>query len=127
MRVPDRASADERLLTYTSAPLTVDTEVTGDPVMHVFLDPTGRDAQLCQVGLGYMRSEAMPLVPGTPVELVVELFPTSYLFRAGHSIRIALSGTDVDHFSRAPEEGDVLQILRGAERPSRIELPLLAR
>lgn len=40
---PDRAEADRRLLTYTSAPLERDVEVTGNPVITVRLTTTARD------------------------------------------------------------------------------------
>jgi len=40
---PDRAESDRRLLTYTSAPLERDMEVTGNPVMTLRLTTTARD------------------------------------------------------------------------------------
>jgi putative CocE/NonD family hydrolase len=40
---PDRAESDRRLLTYTSAPLERDVEVTGNPVITVRLTTTARD------------------------------------------------------------------------------------
>jgi putative CocE/NonD family hydrolase len=43
---PDRAEADRRLLTYTSAPLERDTEITGNPVVHLFLSSTHADGGL---------------------------------------------------------------------------------
>ncbi len=39
----DRAKADARLLTYTSAPLTADMEITGYPVLHLYLASTHAD------------------------------------------------------------------------------------
>jgi putative CocE/NonD family hydrolase len=43
---PDRAAQDAKLLTYTSAPLAEDLEVTGDPVAHVHLSVAGTDADV---------------------------------------------------------------------------------
>jgi putative CocE/NonD family hydrolase len=40
---PDRAQADEALLTYTSAPLDADLEVTGHPVVTLFLTSSHED------------------------------------------------------------------------------------
>lgn len=40
---PDRAEADARLLTYTSAPLTADLEVTGHPVVYLDMSSTHED------------------------------------------------------------------------------------
>jgi len=41
---PDRAEADKRLLTYTSAPLEADTEITGHPVVTLQVASTATDA-----------------------------------------------------------------------------------
>ena len=58
----------------------------------------------------FERRDAMPLVPGETAELVFDLLPTSYLFRAGHSIRVAVGGADNDHFfplsGEAPQPRD---------------------
>ena len=40
---PDRADEDRRLLTYTSAPLAEDTEVTGHPIVTLYLSSTEED------------------------------------------------------------------------------------
>ncbi|HKR01444.1 MAG TPA: CocE/NonD family hydrolase [Pyrinomonadaceae bacterium] len=40
---PDRAEADRRLLTYTSQPLTEDTEITGYPVVNLYITSTHSD------------------------------------------------------------------------------------
>lgn len=43
LNYPNRANADRRLLTYTSAPLTVDTEITGHPVVSLYVASTEPD------------------------------------------------------------------------------------
>lgn len=40
---PDRAEEDRRLLTYTSQPLTADTEITGHPVINLYVTSTQTD------------------------------------------------------------------------------------
>jgi hypothetical protein len=40
---PDRAQADERLLTYTSAPLTADLEITGNAIITLYVKSTADD------------------------------------------------------------------------------------
>jgi putative CocE/NonD family hydrolase len=40
---PDRAEEDRRLLTYTSQPLTSDTEITGHPVINLYVTSTHTD------------------------------------------------------------------------------------
>lgn len=75
----------------------------------------------------FRRADAMPLVPGEPVELAFELLPTSYLFKAGHRIRIAIAGADAGHFARVPADETLvprLKVYRDRLRPSRIVLPI---
>lgn len=68
-----------------------------------------------------------PLVPGEPVELVFDLQPISYIFAAGHRIRLSLI-TSTGQAFEAPPMADgaavTLTLYRDAERPSRIDLPL---
>jgi putative CocE/NonD family hydrolase len=40
---PDRAAEDQKLLTYTSAPFAADTEITGHPVIDLFVTSTATD------------------------------------------------------------------------------------
>jgi putative CocE/NonD family hydrolase len=40
---PDRATEDKKLLTYTSAPFSIDTEITGYPVIDLFITSTATD------------------------------------------------------------------------------------
>lgn len=71
------------------------------------------------------EADAELLTPGEPAELAFSLYPTSWLFRKGHSIRVAIAATDRDHFSHVPA-GRIpdLSFHRSATRASRIELPL---
>ncbi len=48
------------------------------------------------------QADVQPLVPGEMVELVIDLFPVSHVFKQGHSIRISLAGADKDNF-RTPQ------------------------
>ena len=41
---PDMVSNDEKALTYTTPPLEADTEITGDPVAHLWVSATATDA-----------------------------------------------------------------------------------
>jgi len=47
----------------------------------------------------YERSDARPLVSGEIAELVFDLLPTSYLFKKGNRVRVALAGADRLRFS----------------------------
>jgi putative CocE/NonD family hydrolase len=76
----------------------------------------------------YRRADAKPMVPGEAEDIVFELLPTSYLFKAGHRIRLAIAGADKDHFARIPAdpaEAPELTIARGGA--SWVELPVVTR
>lgn len=47
----------------------------------------------------YLRKDGKPMEPGRVEHITFDLYPVSYLFRKGHSIRISLSGGDKDHFT----------------------------
>jgi putative CocE/NonD family hydrolase len=161
---PDRSTRDEELLTYTSAPLNHDMEVTGHPVVTLFASssavdgafivyledvyPDGRVVvatdgclRACFRKLGdkppywvagpyhtCRKEDAMPLVPGEIAEVTFDLFPVSYLFRAGHSVRLALAGADKDNFVILPP-GDPpgVRFYRGGQHASCISLPAVQR
>jgi hypothetical protein len=161
---PDRVEQDEKLLVYTSYPLAEQMEVTGHPLVKLYVTSTARDGNFLayledvdeQGGVTYVtegmlramhrklsdrtppyrdlvpyrtfsRADAALLEPGEVAELVFDLLPTSYLFRAGHSIRLALAGADKDHFFIPPGEPPVLCFYRDSARASRIDLPVMAR
>jgi putative CocE/NonD family hydrolase len=73
----------------------------------------------------FLRADVRPVVPGEVMELTFELFPISWVFRAGHAIRIAIAGADRDNFwSVAVDEQPTMRVFHGPGRPSRIELPV---
>jgi putative CocE/NonD family hydrolase len=81
------------------------------------------------LGLPYhshYQSELESISAGKPVELVFSLLPTSYLFRAGHRIRITVTCADADNFDTpvlnpAPK----IHLLRDTAHPSFVELPII--
>jgi hypothetical protein len=58
-------------------------------------------------------------------KLVFDLLPTSYQFKKGHRIRVALAGGVKDHFATLPEENLVLTVLRSELYSSRVDLPVV--
>ena len=160
---PDRALRDERLQVYDSPPLVAATEVTGHPMVTLWLESTARDGAVfayledvapdCEVryvteGMlralhrrhqppdpedprdlprrSFLRADAAPLVPGEIAELTFELLPTSYVFAAGHRVRLALAGADRDHFALIPPEGPPTVRFHRSERyPSHLVLPIV--
>jgi len=76
----------------------------------------------------YLADDAQPMVPGEVVELDIGMEPTSFLFREGHSVRIAIAGHDASAFRRIPSEGTpVLSVQRNSRFPSSIQLPVVPR
>jgi hypothetical protein len=81
------------------------------------------------MGLPYhrgLRSDCTDLVPGQPVELVLDLFPTSTLFQPGHRLRVTVTGADQAN-TRAPVRTPPprLTLWREAGRGSFLELPVI--
>ena len=77
---------------------------------------------------GCTRKDAALMTPGEPVLLRFALLPISWLFRAGHRLRLALAAADRDHFSRIPDgRPPRLRIFRGGAQGSRLRLPLIRR
>jgi uncharacterized protein len=81
------------------------------------------------IGLPYhpgLRRDQKPLVPGEPVELAIDLYPTSRLFAAGHRIRITVAGADRDN-ARTPQltPAPTLTVWRQPGRASWVDLPVI--
>jgi predicted acyl esterase len=75
----------------------------------------------------FRRADAWPLVPGEVAELQFDLLPTSYRFRAGHAIRLALAGADRDHFAQIPAgAAPTWWVQRHARAPSHLMLPVVS-
>ena len=79
------------------------------------------------LGLSYHshhESDLEPIPAGGPFELVFDLLPTSYLFRAGDRIRITVPFADADNF-RTPilDPPPTLKLLRNAKFPTHVTLP----
>jgi len=73
---------------------------------------------------GLARGE--PLTPGEAVRAVFELQPRDYVFAAGRVPALVLAGTDGRFFMPEPTR-NVLTIFEDDERPSSLQLPLVAR
>ena len=74
----------------------------------------------------HYKSELAPVSPSLPVELVFDLLPTSYLFRAGSRVRITVTCADADNFeSPALDPQPKLRVLRDTAHPSFVEFPII--
>jgi uncharacterized protein len=120
-----------------------------DGNIFVYLEDVGPDGKITQVtdarlkaslrrmskpnyenyGLPYHRShreDAQPLKPGAPVQLVFAFLPTSYVFKAGHCIRISVAGSDYRERDRTPVfPAPVVTIYNTPSNPSYIRLPVI--
>ncbi|MFJ9109276.1 CocE/NonD family hydrolase [Streptomyces sp. NPDC102283] len=155
---------DRKALTYTSAVLSEDLEVTGHPLVHLWVTSTHPDgaffvylSEVDEQGASHYVSEGVlrascrggapapfdrmglpyypgtgdaitPLPPGEPVELVVDLHPTSYAFSAGRRLRISITCCDSDN-AHVEEDipAPVITVHRGARHASRVVLPVVPR
>ncbi len=87
------------------------------------------------LGLPYHRSfatDVKPLSPGQPVELVFDMAPISYVFKAGHRIRLNISNVEVPrHAGALPptpllSPPPVVTYYRNPTHSSYISMPVLA-
>ena len=74
-----------------------------------------------------LAQDLRALEPGAPTELVFDLFPIAYRFRAGHRIRLALTTSIGQAYQQPPSAGATLPeavLLADPQHASAIELPL---
>jgi uncharacterized protein len=149
------------VLTFDTDPLPEDLEVTGPVQAEIYasadvpdfdlwvrlLDvaPDGKAYNLMSPGLDVLRASyrngsAQPelLQPGEIVRLNLDRLLTSNVFKAGHRIRVQISGAFFPHFSRNLQTGKSealsseirighLRIYNDADHASRIILPVIPR
>ena len=82
-------------------------------------------------------SAPTPIEPGRPYPLRIQIWPTSYEFRAGERIRVEISSSDYPQFAPNPNTGAPFgqgtatavasqTILHDAQHPSSVVLPVIA-
>jgi uncharacterized protein len=149
------------VLVYDSDPLLADTEVTGPIHAEIFISadvpdvdlwvrlldvaPDGTAFNLMGPGLDVLRAsyrneKPQPelLKPGEIYRLNLDRLLTSNVFRAGHQIRVQISGAFFPHFSRNLQSGESeitssqmrpahVRIHHDPDHRSRIELPVVPK
>jgi uncharacterized protein len=149
------------VLVYDTDPLPADTEVTGPIHAEIFVSadapdtdlwvrlldiaPDGTAFNLMSPGLDVLRAsyrneKLQPelLKPGEIYKLTFDRMLTSNVFRAGHQIRIQISGAFFPHFSRNLQNGESemtsssmrpanVRIYHDPDHRSRIDLPIVPR
>lgn len=162
-----RASTDEKGLTYTMAPLASDLEVTGHPIVNMWVSSTSKDEDFFAVledvapdgkstyvtegkirasrrklevppwgdtGLPYhpqREGEDEALDADKPAQLLFDILPTSYVFKRGHRIRLAIINSGGPAFQAPPGQDrkapPSIRVLRTATHPSYISLPIVPK
>lgn len=183
--LPIRTEFDELCLTYTSEPVAGDTEVTGHPIVEMWVSSTAdtgdfyvymadvdEKGQAVLVTEGVLNAsfaelqdnddmilggvkgiDVLPDLPwhgyeekqkdntvfagGKIVKLVMDLMPTSWVFKKGHSIRISIACADWPSFELTPalspsnDPGDPnnvipdVTIYRSRKHQSKVILPII--
>ncbi|MDP3489791.1 MAG: CocE/NonD family hydrolase [Phenylobacterium sp.] len=158
-RISTTIAAPEGGLAYDTAPLSADLEVTGHPVVQLWLAteagdvdvlarledvaPDGRARSYQMVGqlrashrrlaqapydhLGlpwrtFAAADAAPMPVGEAQELVFDMLPMSYIFKAGHRVRLTLSFSDP--LGRQAEDLSAV-VRRGGDTASALILPVI--
>ncbi|TMD57818.1 MAG: CocE/NonD family hydrolase [Chloroflexi bacterium] len=147
--------AREDVLSYTTEPLSRDTDLIGPVRVHLIASSSAPDtdfvARLVDVHPdGYAQNltdgivraryrdpeHAAPIEPGRPYEFVIDLWATANRFFAGHRIRLDISSSSFPRWDRNPGTGHPFgadaelqparqSIFHDAEHPSRIVLPVV--
>jgi uncharacterized protein len=127
------------------------TASTADANLFVYLEDVAPDGTVTQVtdarlkaslrkldappyannGLPWHRGhaeDAAPLTPGEPARLQIAFLPNSFVFRAGHRIRISVAGADYRERDRTPKSpAPQLTLLNDAGHLSAIVLPIVGK
>jgi putative CocE/NonD family hydrolase len=161
-----------RIVTFTSAPLAEDMELTGPVLLKLWASSTARDAQFIvkimdmgpvppnvgealktldvapparMVTMGWLKAShraldpqrsaplapyhthenPQPLEPGKVYELDIEIWPTCWLFKAGHRIRLDVTSFDLGHHLGHLRGTDTFH--HDASRPSHLVLPVVPK
>lgn len=70
----------------------------------------------------FARSAALPVLPGNPMGLTVQLLPVSAAVQAGHRLRVAIAGHDAASFTRYGPAEETFTLSLG--RDSHLDLPV---
>jgi len=70
----------------------------------------------------FARPDALPVVPGDPMRLTVQLLPVSAVVPAGHRIRVAIAGHDASCFTRYGPAEEAFTLSLGSD--SHLDLPV---
>lgn len=148
----DQEPFEAEATTWTTAPLIDATEVTGTMKVNVFAEADAEDFDIVvhitdvapdgtskAVTAGYLnaprsesRSNPEPVIPGEIETYEIEMLPTSYVFQAGHRLRLSIAGGTKAHSSQTKPQGpginpnsSSVKIYQDENYPSRLEVPVI--
>jgi uncharacterized protein len=154
----DQTPVEQRsdVLVYSSAPLPSDTEVTGPTTVDLWAQSSSPDTdftaklavvkpdgQVVNLNDGIVRtsfrdslSNPTPVPPNQPTKYRIQIWPTSYQYRAGDRIRLEISSSDYPQFAPNPNTGEPFgqsaatvvatqTILHDAAHPSSVTVPVI--
>lgn len=154
----DQTPVEQRsdVLVYSSPPLPGDTEVTGAATVDLWAQSSAPDTdftakltvvkpdgEVVNLNDGILRtsfrdslSNPTPVPPNQPTRYRIQIWPTSYQYRAGDRIRLEISSSDYPQFAPNPNTGEPFgqsadtvvatqTILHDAAHPSSITLPVI--
>ena len=144
------------ILVYRSEPLADDVEVTGPLTCQLYISSTAPDTDFVVklvdvypdgrafnfsegiLRVRYRESRESPkmMEPGKVYPLIIEMQPTSLVFKKGHRIQVDITSSDFPHFDRNPNTGRPFgtdsemrsaqqTIFHDARYPSHIVLPVI--
>ncbi len=139
------AEAHPGVVSFTTAPFVETFEVIGPVSLSVWVSADATDADLHAVltdvapdgtsriltdgALRLSRRQGLdkvvPLVPGEPVEVVLDLWATANAFLPGHALRLNLAGASFPRYVSGEEPVTIL-VHHGREFPSRLVVQLSA-
>ena len=149
---PDNRELEARsdVLTYTSAALAAALEIMGQVRADLFVrsslehtdffarlcdvDPSGQSTGVCDALIRLSPGKIAPEADGT-TRVLIELWPTAYVFKAGHRVRLQVSSGAHPRYARNPGSGEPLasattlasanqEVYRDPEHPSAVVLPV---
>ncbi len=156
----EQSSIENRqdVLVYASGVLDTDLEVTGPVAMKLWaatsavdtdftaklvdVAPDGQAFNICDgvTRLRFRKDRPGLVTPGEEQEVDIELSPTSYVFKAGHKIRLQVSSSNFPLFDPNPNTGKSLltdttnemvvaeqTVFHDRLRPSHLVLPIIPR